>query len=184
MSQSWGKKYSKFWRETKEEKTFFWSRWKAAGWRKHTKVDQKPGERFCSGQECGLVVMGGDSYFEGRGFESHHHILDGHFFTFICCKNCNVCMKKWLGKVHMKKINVWADSMIMILLGQLRWLNWQSGCFRYKRSMGRIQSSAKFYNECIYSHSKMSINKKEARNFCLYKKTLKVCDRFDFSSNG
>ena len=24
--------------------------------------------------------MGGDSHSEGRGFESQHHILDGHFF--------------------------------------------------------------------------------------------------------
>ena len=34
----------------------------------------------------GLVVMGGDSRFEGCGFESQCHILDGHFFTLICCK--------------------------------------------------------------------------------------------------
>ena len=38
----------------------------------------------------GLVVMGGDSCSKGRQFESWHHILDGHFFTYICCKNCNV----------------------------------------------------------------------------------------------
>ena len=38
--------------------------------------------------------MGGDSHSEGRGFESQHHILDGHFFTLICCKNCSdVCLK-------------------------------------------------------------------------------------------
>ena len=29
-----------------------------------------------------LVVMGGDSCSEGRGFESRHSILDGHFFTY------------------------------------------------------------------------------------------------------
>ena len=32
------------------------------------------------------MVMGGDSHSEGRGFESRCHILDGHFFTLICCK--------------------------------------------------------------------------------------------------
>ena len=42
----------------------------------------------------GLVVTGGDSCPEGRWFESQHRILDGHFFTYICCKNCNVCLKK------------------------------------------------------------------------------------------
>ena len=30
------------------------------------------------GGSPGLVVMGGDSYFEGCGFESRRHILDGH----------------------------------------------------------------------------------------------------------
>ena len=33
-----------------------------------------------------IVVMGGDSHSEGHGFESQCHILDGHFFTLICCK--------------------------------------------------------------------------------------------------
>ena len=32
-----------------------------------------------------LVVMGGDSYYKGCGFKSQQHILDGHYFTFICC---------------------------------------------------------------------------------------------------
>ena len=41
------------------------------------------------------MVMGGDSCFKGRGFESKHCILDRHFFTYICCKNCNeVCLKR------------------------------------------------------------------------------------------
>ena len=40
------------------------------------------------------MVMGDDSCSKGCGFESRRHILDGHFFTFICCKNCNVCLKK------------------------------------------------------------------------------------------
>ena len=35
------------------------------------------------------MVVGGDSSSDGRGFESHHHILDGYFFTLICCKMCN-----------------------------------------------------------------------------------------------
>ena len=42
----------------------------------------------------GLVVMGRDSGSEGRGFESRHRILDGHFFTYICSKNCIVCLKR------------------------------------------------------------------------------------------
>ena len=40
------------------------------------------------------MVMGGDSWSESCGFESQHCILDGHFFTLISCKNCNVCLKK------------------------------------------------------------------------------------------
>ena len=40
------------------------------------------------------MVMGDDSCAKGRGFESRRRIRDGHFCTFICCKNCNVCLKK------------------------------------------------------------------------------------------
>ena len=40
------------------------------------------------------MVMGRDSRSEGCGFESRHRILDGHFFTYNCCKNCNVCLKR------------------------------------------------------------------------------------------
>ena len=32
------------------------------------------------------MVMGRDSRSEGRGFKSQCGILDGHFFTIICCK--------------------------------------------------------------------------------------------------
>ena len=37
------------------------------------------------GESPGLVVMGGDSRPESRGFESRCRTLDGHFFTLICC---------------------------------------------------------------------------------------------------
>ena len=46
------------------------------------------------GGSPGLVVMGGDSCSKGREFESLHHMLDGHFFTSICCENCNVWFEK------------------------------------------------------------------------------------------
>ena len=40
------------------------------------------------------MVMVRDSRSKGRGFKFQHHILDGHFFTNNCCKNCNyVCLK-------------------------------------------------------------------------------------------
>ena len=42
----------------------------------------------------GLVVMGDDSCSKGSRCESWHCILDGHFFTLICCKNCIVCLKR------------------------------------------------------------------------------------------
>ena len=47
------------------------------------------------GGSPGLVVMGSNLHYEGCGFESQHHILYGHFFTCICCKNCN--------DVHLKR---------------------------------------------------------------------------------
>ena len=41
------------------------------------------------------MVMERDSFSEGCGFESQHCILDGHFFIYICCINCNdVCLKR------------------------------------------------------------------------------------------
>ena len=40
------------------------------------------------------MVMGGDSCSKGREFESLHHMLDGHFFTYSCCENCNVWFEK------------------------------------------------------------------------------------------
>ena len=48
------------------------------------------------------MVMGGDSCSKGRGFESWHRILDGHFFTLICYIICNnVCLKRT--KIYDKK---------------------------------------------------------------------------------
>ena len=38
------------------------------------------------------MVKGDESCSKGCGFESQRHILDGHFFTLICCKNCCVCL--------------------------------------------------------------------------------------------
>ena len=38
------------------------------------------------GGSTGLVVIGGDSSFKGRGFESWHHILDGHFSHILVVK--------------------------------------------------------------------------------------------------
>ena len=57
------------------------------------------------GGSPGLVVMGGDSCFVGHGFESQHCKLDGHFFTYICCKNCNdVCLNRQ--KINEKEARV------------------------------------------------------------------------------
>ena len=56
------------------------------------------------GREPGVVVMGRDSCSKGHGFNSQHRILDGHFFTYICCKNCNVCLKR--PKINEKEAGV------------------------------------------------------------------------------
>ena len=50
------------------------------------------------------MVMGDDSCSKGCGFESRHHILDGHFFTLICCKNCIVSLKR--PKINEKEAGV------------------------------------------------------------------------------
>ena len=50
-------------------------------------LSEQTGNYFKSNIELGwspgLVVMGRDSSSKGCGFESQHHILDGHFSTFI-----------------------------------------------------------------------------------------------------
>ena len=73
--------------------------------------NQSSKSRKILGGSPGLVVMGGDSRSEDRGFLSQHHILDGHeIFTVICCKNCIVCLKipkinkKRPGSAHFKKL--------------------------------------------------------------------------------
>ena len=38
------------------------------------------------GGSPGLVVTGGNSCSEGHGFESQHHILDGHFSNLFVVK--------------------------------------------------------------------------------------------------
>ena len=53
---------------------------------------------------AGVVVMGRDSRSKGRGFKSRRHILDGYFFTYFCCKNCNVCLKRL--KINEKEVGV------------------------------------------------------------------------------
>ena len=53
------------------------------------------------------MVMGDDSCLKGHGFKSRSRILDGHFFTLICCKNCNVCLRR--PKINKKKRPVLAQ---------------------------------------------------------------------------
>ena len=48
------------------------------------------------------MVIGGDSCYEGHGFESQHRILDGHFSHIV--KNCNVCLKR--PKINEKEAGV------------------------------------------------------------------------------
>ena len=47
------------------------------------------------GGSPGLVITGGDSCCEGRGFESQHSIMDEPYLHIgICGKNCNVWLKR------------------------------------------------------------------------------------------
>ena len=50
------------------------------------------------------MVMGKNSRFKGRGFESRHHILDGHFSHIFVVKICNVCLKR--PKINEKEAGV------------------------------------------------------------------------------
>ena len=48
--------------------------------------------------------MGGGSHSEGRGFESRHRILNGHFSHIFAVKICNVCLKR--PKINEKEAGV------------------------------------------------------------------------------
>ena len=50
------------------------------------------------GGSSGLVVIGRDSHSKGRGFDSWHHILDGHFSHLCVVKICNFCLKRTKNK--------------------------------------------------------------------------------------
>ena len=52
------------------------------------------------GGSPGLVVMGGESCSEGRGFKSQNCLLDGHFFTYIVVK---IVMFVWKDKKTIKE---------------------------------------------------------------------------------
>ena len=51
----------------------------------------------------GLVVMGRDLQSEDCGFEYQHRVLDGNFFTYTWCKNCNVCFFAEKTKINKKE---------------------------------------------------------------------------------
>ena len=38
-------------------------------------------------------MVSGDSCMRGRGFESQHRIVDGHFYITLLEKNCTVCLE-------------------------------------------------------------------------------------------
>ena len=63
--------------------------------------DLQPNLGKSSDGSPGLVVMGGESCSKGCEFKSRHHLLDGHFFTFICYKNCYVFEKT---KINEKRL--------------------------------------------------------------------------------
>ena len=50
------------------------------------------------------MVMGDDSCLKRYGFKSRRHILAGHFFTLVCCKNCIVSLKRL--KINEKEAGV------------------------------------------------------------------------------
>ena len=51
------------------------------------------------------MVKGRDTRSKGCGFKSWHRLLDGHFSTYICCKNCNDdCLKR--PKINEKEAGV------------------------------------------------------------------------------
>ena len=66
--------------------------WHAIGTTGATQIPLRGKRVVYKGGSPGLVVMGRDSRSKGRGFESQHRILDGHFsqtFVLKIVMNCN-----------------------------------------------------------------------------------------------
>ena len=71
-------KESRFPKNKTKEKRFFWC----------LNFDKNVTKQcYFKGGSLGLVVMGGDSYPEGRGFKTQHCILHGHFSHIFVVKN-------------------------------------------------------------------------------------------------
>ena len=88
------------------------------------------------GGTTGLVVMGGDSYSKGHEFESWHHILDGHFFTYLIVVKFVMCIwkdeNKWkrgrVGPFNITKAKLVLSAYQMnthVKLVQSHKVNWQ-----------------------------------------------------------
>ena len=63
--------------------------------------------------------MGEDSCSKGHEFKSWRRVLDGYFFTLICCKNCIVCLKRQKRKE--KEARVGPFKKILKDLGGRNW---------------------------------------------------------------
>ena len=79
--------------------------------------------------------MGDDSCLRGHGFKSQRRIMDGHFFTLICCKNYIVCLKRpkinekrqGLANFFKKKNSlIWHLKQFGLVLpqGKFNWKHW------------------------------------------------------------
>ena len=63
------------------------------------------------------MVMGDNSCLKVRGLESRHLLLDGHFFTLICCKNCIVLLKG--PKINEKELAHFFKNVIFFIFSNL-----------------------------------------------------------------
>ena len=109
----------------------------------------------------GLVVMGGDSWSKGHRFESQHHLLDGHFFTFVVVKIIKfvwkdenkrkrvrgwpIFLKKRRGPIY-KRINAKQESWLVAIMSDLcnnrQWQKTTTGVvFPSKLFCAKIESS-------------------------------------------
>ena len=97
------------------DKMFQWSWSSAAANISKTSISQQK----TTFQSPGLEIMGGDSCYEGHGFESWRAVYSMvmTFFILICCKNCIVCLKRQKIKkrdpdwpIYVKTIRGWLIS--------------------------------------------------------------------------
>ena len=114
-------------------------------------------EKQLFGGSPGVVVMGEDWCSRGCEFKSQHRILDGHFFTFICCKICIALghlKTSFLNELKLELFKMWANPSLFfdyrilstVFCTLLEWKLWWSTAWPVQ-----IEAQSRYCSSTIYT---------------------------------